>query len=90
MPDWVVVATGAGRTKVCQFWAIATNDRPWRGLAPPAVVYMFAEDRKAIRAKQLFGDYNGILQVDGYAAYKGLIKSGGRLVQRTYPSKAAL
>jgi hypothetical protein len=30
---------------------------------------MFAEDRKATRAKQRFGDYHGILQVDGYAAY---------------------
>ncbi|MGY3412817.1 hypothetical protein ACVWZV_008983 [Bradyrhizobium sp. GM5.1] len=70
-----------GRTKVCQVWAIASDDRPWGGPAPPAVVYMFAEDRKAIRAKQLLGDYHGILQVDGYAAYKGLIKNGGHLVQ---------
>ncbi|MCP3468352.1 IS66 family transposase [Bradyrhizobium sp. CCGUVB23] len=59
-----VLDPGRGRTKVCQFWAIATDDRPWGGPAPPAVVYMFAEDRKAIRAKQLFGDYHGILQVD--------------------------
>lgn len=71
-----VLDPGRGRTKVCQFWAIATDDRPWDGPAPPAVVYMFTEDRKAIRARQLFGDYDGILQVDGYAAYKGLIKSG--------------
>lgn len=73
-----VLDPGRGRTKVCQFWAIATDDRPWGGPAPPAVVYVFAEDRKAIRARQLFGDYDGILQVDGYAAYKGLIKNGGR------------
>ncbi|WP_429034008.1 IS66 family transposase [Bradyrhizobium sp. I1.14.4] len=52
--------------------------------APPAVVYVFAEDRKAIRARQLFGDYDGILQVDGYAAYKGLIKNGGRLMQLAF------
>ena len=79
-----VLDPGRGRTKVCQFWAIATDDRPWGGPAPPAVVYMFAEDRKAIRAKQLFGDYHGILQVDGYAAYKGLIKSGGCLMQLAF------
>ncbi|SPP93354.1 IS66 family transposase [Bradyrhizobium vignae] len=79
-----VLDPGRGRTKVCQFWAIATDDRPWGGPAPPAVVYMFAEDRKAIRAKQLFGDYHGILQVDGYAAYKGLIKNGGHLVQLAF------
>lgn len=79
-----VLDRGRGRTKVCQFWAIATDDRPWGGPAPPAIVYMFAEDRKAIRAKQLFGDYHGILQVDGYAAYKGLIKNGGHLVQLAF------
>jgi hypothetical protein len=45
---------------------------------------MFAEDRKAICAMQLFGDYHGVLQVDGYAAYKGLIKNGGRLVQLAF------
>jgi len=79
-----VLDPGRGRAKVCQFWAIATDDRPWGGPAPPAVVYVFAEDRKAIRARQLFGDYDGILQVDGYAAYKGLIKNGGRLVQLAF------
>jgi hypothetical protein len=45
---------------------------------------MFAEDRKAIRARQLFGDYHGNLQVDGYAAYKCLIRNGGRLVQLAF------
>jgi transposase len=79
-----VLDPGRGKTKVCQFWAIATDDRPWSGPAPPAVVYVFAEDRKAIRAKQLFGNYQGILQVDGYAAYKSLIRSGGRLVQLAF------
>jgi hypothetical protein len=79
-----VLDPGRGRTKVCQFWAIATDDRPWGGPAPPAVVYVFTEDRKAIRARQLFGDYNGILQVDGYAGYKGLIKNGSRLIQLAF------
>jgi transposase len=79
-----VLDPGRGRTRVCQFWAMATDDRPWGGPAPPAVVYVFAEDRKTIRAKNLFRGYEGILQVDGYAAYKGLIKSGGRLVQLAF------
>lgn len=35
-----VLDPGRGRTKVCQFWAIATDDRPWGGPAPPAVVFM--------------------------------------------------
>ena len=29
-----VLDPGRGRTKVCQFWAHATDDRPWKGPAP--------------------------------------------------------
>ena len=37
---------GRGRTKTCQFWAVATDDRP-SGTAAATVVYVFAEDRSA-------------------------------------------
>jgi hypothetical protein len=36
-------------------------------MAPPAVVYVFAEDRKGEHATDLFAGFSGILQVDGYA-----------------------
>ena len=49
------------------------DDRPWDGPAPPAVVYVFAEDRKGERATDLFAGFNGILQVDGYTGYNGLL-----------------
>jgi hypothetical protein len=50
------------------------DDRPWGGPAPPAVAYVFADGRgKDEIAAQLI-DYAGILQVDGYAAYKSLTK----------------
>jgi len=69
-----VLDPGRGRTKVCQFWAHAVDDRPWGGPSPPAVAYVFADGRgKAEIAAQLI-DYAGILQVDGYAAYKSLAK----------------
>lgn len=64
---------GRGKTKRCQLWAIAMDDRPWGGPAPPAVAYVFAEDRKGQRAKELFKGFSGILQVDGYAGYNHLI-----------------
>lgn len=68
-----VLDPGRGRTRTCQFWAVATDDRPWGGPAPPAVVYVFAEDRKGVRATDLFAQFHGVLQVDGYAGYNGLI-----------------
>ena len=63
-----------GRVKTSQFWAHATDDRPWAGPAPPAVAYVFAGGRgKKEIAAQLAG-FSGVLQVDGYAAYKALVK----------------
>jgi len=51
------------------------DDRPWQGPAPPAVAYVFAtgRDTEAIVA-QLGDRFAGVLQVDGYAAYKALVK----------------
>jgi|GEM_PF-2322047 len=53
---------------------IARDDRPWAGDQPPAVVYSYAPGRGHIHANALLGGYRGILQCDGYAAYK---KFGG-------------
>ena len=67
-----VLDPGRGRTKICQFWAHATDDRSWKGPAPPAVAYIFAGGRgKKEIAGQLAG-FEGVLQVDGYAAYTAL------------------
>jgi transposase len=67
-----VIDPGRERTKICQFWTHATDDRPWQGPAPPAVAYVFAEGRgKKEIAEQLVG-FAGVLQIDGYAAYKSL------------------
>ena len=67
-----VLDPGRGRTKICQFWAHATDDRSWKGPAPPAVAYVFAGGRgKKEIAGQLAG-FEGVLQVDGYAAYTAL------------------
>src|SRR3954451_24670993 len=67
-----VLDPGRGRTKQGYFWAIARDDRPWGGSQPPAVVYSYAPGRGHIHANTLLGGYRGILQCDGYAAYKKL------------------
>src|SRR4051794_2694000 len=69
-----VLDPGCGRTKQGYFWAIARDDRAWGGSQPPAVVYSYAPGRGHIHANTLLGGYRGILQCDGYAAYK---KFGG-------------
>jgi transposase len=67
-----VLDPGRGRTKQGYFWAIARDDRAWGGSQPPAVVYSYAPGRGHIHAHTLLGGYHGILQCDGYAAYKKL------------------
>ncbi|MFP3747609.1 transposase, partial [Achromobacter sp. SIMBA_011] len=61
---------GRKRTKVCQLWAQAIDDRPWNGPAPPAVAYTFAESRSAREVEGQLSSFAGVLQVDGYQAYK--------------------
>ena len=70
-----VLDPGRGRTKQGYFWAIARDDRPWGGNDPPAVVYNYAPGRGHAHADALLGGYRGILQCDGYAAYKKLAGS---------------
>ena len=40
-----VLEKGRRRTRKCQLWAHAVDDRPWQGPAPPAVAYVFATGR---------------------------------------------
>jgi transposase len=68
-----VLDPGRGRTKTGYFWAIARDDRGCGGSDPPAVVYTYAPGRGADHAIALLKDFTGILQTDGYGAYKTLV-----------------
>jgi transposase len=65
-----VLDPGRRRTKKGYFWAVARDDRPWGGTDPPAVAYTYAPGRGAVHALKLLDPYRGIVQCDGYAAYK--------------------
>jgi transposase len=69
-----VLDPGRRRTRTCQFWAHAMDDRPWSGPSPPAVAYVFADGRGTDKIAGQLVDFSGILQVDGYAAYKALAR----------------
>lgn len=62
------------RTRTARFWSYAVDDRPWQGPAQPAVVYLFAEDRKGQHVHEHLSGFSGVLQVDGYAGYRRLTK----------------
>ncbi|HET8728828.1 MAG TPA: IS66 family transposase [Alphaproteobacteria bacterium] len=67
-----VLDPGRGRTKTGWLWAIARDDRPWCGPDPPAVAYLYATGRGAEHAATHLDGFDGVLQVDGYAAYRRL------------------
>jgi transposase len=52
------------------------DDRPWKGPAPPVVVYLYAPDRRRSHLEDHLGDFDGALQVHGYAGYDKLARPG--------------
>jgi transposase len=67
-----VLDPGRGRTKTGYLWVLARDDRPWQGGAPPGVVYSYAPGRGAEHAVALLKGFTGVLQADGYTAYRSL------------------
>ena len=79
-----VLDPGRRRTRICQFWAHAMDDRPWGGPSPPAVAYVFADGRGTDEIAGQLADFSGILQGDGYAAYKVLARGHGGAIQLAF------
>jgi transposase len=70
-----VLDPGRGRTKTGRLWGYAVDDRPWGGATPPAVVYLYAEDRRGEHPAAHLAGFQGILQVDGYGGFKSLLEN---------------
>jgi len=67
-----VLDPGRGRTKTGRLWAYARDDRPWHGPEPPAVVYLYSENRQGVHPRTHLAEFAGILQVDGYTGFDRL------------------
>lgn len=67
-----VLAPGTGKVKTGYLWTIARDDGAHGGTDPPAVVYTYMPGRGRVWAEKLLGDFTGIVQCDGYGAYKHL------------------
>jgi transposase len=70
-----VLDPGGRKVKLGQLWAYARDDRPWGGNDPPGIVYCYAAGRGVDHVKAHLEGFSGILQTDGYTAYKGLVKT---------------
>ena len=67
-----VLDPGRGKTKTGYLCALARDERPFAGTAPPGVVFRYAPGRGGEHAEQMLIGFNGVLQVDGYAGYNRL------------------
>src|SRR5689334_1866209 len=72
-PTLPVLDPGRGRTKTGRLWGYVVDDRPWGGSTPPAVVFLYAEDRKGEHPATHLAGFTGVLQVDGYGGFKRLL-----------------
>ena len=68
-----VLDPGRGKVKKGYFWALARDDRPWSGDAPPGVAFTYAPGRAGKHASEILQGFNGILQVDGYTGYNSVL-----------------
>jgi transposase len=67
-----VLDPGRGRTKTGRLWSYARDDRPWQGPLPPAVGYVYSENRQGVHPRSHLAEFTGVLQVDGYAGFDRL------------------
>ena len=79
-----VLDPGRGRTKQGYFWAVARDDRPWGGADPPAIAFRYAPGRGAVHGLKLLEGYRGIVQCDGYAAYKKIAATPGEAIMLAF------
>ena len=75
-----VLAPGTGKTRTGRLWAYLRDERPHGGTAPPAVLYRYSPDRKALHPRAHLAPFRGTLQADGYGGFDGLYE-GGRILE---------
>ncbi len=71
-----VLDPGRGRTKTGRLWVYVRDQRGWSGPAPPAAIYFYEPDRRAVRPATHLEHFKGILHVDGYAGFEQLTRRG--------------
>ena len=66
------LAPGNGRAKTAWLWTYAQDDRTFGGAGPPMVAYRFEDSRGSACPERHLAGFAGLLQCDGYSAYRRL------------------
>ncbi len=70
--DTTIPILAKGKTVTGHIWCYVRDDRPFGGLAPPAVVYYASRDRRKEHPTAHLVGFRGILQADAYGGYNGV------------------
>jgi hypothetical protein len=70
-----ILSPGRGKTKTGYLWTYLRDDRSYGGSGPPIVVYRFEDSRRAECLERHLAGWRGLLQCDGYAAYRKLAEA---------------
>ena len=74
--DTPVPVLAKGKTKTGRLWAAVRDDRPFGGVDPPAVFYVYSPDRRGIHPETFLAAWSGIMQADAYTGFKALYEQG--------------
>jgi transposase len=67
-----VLSPGRGTTKTGRLWVYVRDDRNSADHTPPAVLFRYSPDRKAIYPNKHLESFKGVLQADAYAGFNPL------------------
>ena len=70
--DTTIPILAKGKTDTGRIWAYVRDDRPFNGIAPPAVVYYASRDRRGEHPARHLQTFAGILQADAYNGFNAL------------------
>jgi len=77
-----VLCPGRGTTKTGRLWVYVRDDHNSADQTPPAVLFRYSPDRKAIYPNQHLETFRGILQADAYAGFNPLYeRASGPLLE---------
>jgi len=76
--DTSVPVLAPGKTRTGRLWTYVRDDRPFAGLAPPAVLFFYSPDRRGEHPDRHLRGFAGILQADAYAGFNKLYDGARR------------
>ena len=74
--DTTVPVLAKGKTQTGRIWVYVSDDRPFGGRDPPAVVFYYSRDRRGEHPRSHLSKWSGLFQADAFGGYDALYDPG--------------